>query len=119
MSTIMSLFGCEKFSGSGCTLYCWSMIFCGKPVATFRDHALSGRGFHDLQLITSRSDSTPAQQLGDAFAIDPLAEVIALRVPATGRDEKFCLRVTYKCWERDESSFRWLWRDKSGNGGLK
>lgn len=82
-------------------------------------HALlRGRGFHDPQLIASRSDSAPAQQLGDAFAIDRLAEAIALRVLATGGDEKFCLRVTYKCWERDESSFRWLWRDKSGNGRL-
>ena len=25
---------------------------------------------------------------------------------------------TSKCRERDESSLRWLWRDKSGNGGL-
>jgi hypothetical protein len=82
-------------------------------------HALlRGRDFHDPQLIASRSDSASAQQLGDAFALDRLAGVIALRVLATGGDEKFCLRVTYKCRERDESSFRWLWRDKSGNGGL-
>jgi hypothetical protein len=61
-------------------------------------HALlRGRDFHDPQLITSRPDSTPAQQLGDAFAIDRRAEVIAPRLLATGGDKRFCLRVTYKC----------------------
>lgn len=44
---------------------------------------LRGRGFHDPQLITSRSDSAPAQQFGDGFAIDPLAEVIVLRALET------------------------------------
>jgi hypothetical protein len=64
-----------------------------KPVTTFRDHALSGRGFHDPQLVASRPDSASARQRDDAFAIDRLAEVIALRVLGTGGDEKRCLRV--------------------------
>jgi hypothetical protein len=77
---------------------------------------LSSRGFDDPKFIASRPDSAPAQQLGDAFAIDRLAEVIALRVLATGGDGKFCLRVGSTPSAMQSMSRSWARRAGAGGG---
>src|ERR1700730_3085773 len=56
----------------------------------------SGRGFDDAQQFPRRRlDAALAQKLGGAFGIDRRAEIVALPVFATGRDEKLCLRFGF------------------------